>query len=245
MLVAILSTAIPLRAFSQHAAELQETIGFLIIDLNSKDLAARDEATAKLYRIGEAAVGALQKALTSQNVETRLRARSILASLGKIELLRRSLKLPAIVTGVPRGIHGDFKSVHIERVGGAVQLTTAGLDAEELTIDSVDDRAWLTLAGRIKTVHIGTLDGRCYVDASSLTADRIEIGVFKSGAVLTVRSLDHVEFLAPLDSTSLERRSDSVTVSRVPLAYLYVYDIVQDFLGSLRKLRATETYLLE
>jgi hypothetical protein len=205
----------------QEPAELQEKTFWLILDLNSNHFAEREHATGELFRIGEPAVPALQRALASKHAETRLRARAILKSLGKIDLLRTSLEIGMIETGAPVELNGVFKTVHIARIAGRQQVTAADFNAEELIIDAVDGDAWVMLAGKVKKLRVGTLDGRGYVDASNLSADRVEIGSVDSAAAIRVRSLDAVVFDDP-DGTRLSYRDPSgVTIGRPPIDAAY------------------------
>jgi hypothetical protein len=81
------------------AAPAAKEIDRLVAELGSDDYQTREAAHKKLEKIGEAALPALEKALTSKDLEVRRRARMIVEPLRKRIRERLAEKLLATATG--------------------------------------------------------------------------------------------------------------------------------------------------
>ncbi len=199
------------------AADVEAEIQSLLQQIRSAKYSEREAATRELRRIGKPAIPALQKALTSDAPEVRVRAQSLLYHILPETRPRASLVIDSVNTNQTASIPaGTYKEVLIVDVNGNAVISSDAIRADELRVGSVNGTAKFVLRGTAKKLSIGYINGACEIDASGLAADDIEIGEVNGASKISLRSNGDVRFAGNLDgSTRLDVSADGdVTVGK-------------------------------
>jgi hypothetical protein len=185
---------------SAPSAELAKEIEDLLLQIRSAKFSQREAATSALRLIGKPAIPALQKALSSDAPEVRVRAQSLLYHIMPETRPRESVVVDSVNTGQSASIAaGTYKQVLVVDVNGDGVISSEALRADELRLGSINGTAKITLKGTAKKLSIGYVNGACEIDASELVADSVEIGEIHGAPRINLRSTGEVRFTGGID----------------------------------------------
>lgn len=175
--------------------ELQQRIDALVARLGSERFAEREAAAAELLEIGAPAIASLQQALQADDVEVRTRAQKLLNTL-----LPESMPRESVVIGQLNAddgvllLEGPYDKITIDSVNGEAALESEDIDAEELSLGSINGESKMVLQGKVKRFRIGDINGEPVIDAGKLEADEIEVGTINGAPTLRLSSSGDVTF---------------------------------------------------
>ena len=176
-------------------AELQQRIDALIAGLGSDRFAEREAASGELLEIGTPAIASLQQALQADDVEVRVRAQKLLHALLPESIPRESVVIEGL--NADDGVlllQGPYDKIAIHSVNGEAAIESEDIDAEELSLGSINGEPKVVLQGKVKRLRIGDINGEPVIDAGKLEAGEIEVGTINGSPTLRLSSGGDVTF---------------------------------------------------
>ena len=171
----------------------------LIRQLGSDDFREREEATARLKKLGVQALPALEKAAGADDAEISRRAQDLVKDL---KPRRDRMLIGPVISGMKVPLAGPYARIEIGDVNGDGQVEGTDLDADELIIGPVNGTARVVLKGKVKRLQVADVNGEAVLDAGGLTAGEVEIGSINGTARVNVRCQGSASFVEEVQGSA-------------------------------------------